>query len=140
MSRFLTRGWPLLLGIVVGAAVATATCWVRSYIAKHPTAPNAVDLRALEPYLGVKIPVARFGCDNQIGGQTVGAVVLSVLHSNLLNVRNRVSLECKNQKCLLNVSDCKPWKTWECGQLGLHYEITETGQVDPQSFECLQVP
>ena len=70
----------------------------------------------------------------------VGDVVGSIIEWNSLYKRNMTSYGCGDDYCVLDVTNCMPWQSTDCGQRILFFKINTQNQIDTTSFKCIDMP
>ncbi len=123
----------------IGICIGGGGFWLSSHIALRDVGNNKIKFEKLLKYSKFKINKDRFHCEGNID-RDVSAVIGSIFDSNDLNVRNKVSFECSEKECTLMISNCKPWQSDSCGSRFLRFELNDQNEIDPSTFECIDVP
>ena len=128
-----------VLSFVIGGSVGGFATWVHSYGSSRSTDNDAPPISAILKSAAVPILAANDHCESRLG-HTVGDVLGGILEAGLGDRRNPYTYSCGNGTCQLGIGTCRPWKTSECGQTMLVFQVDPRGAPQPETFACLDIP
>lgn len=138
----------IVIGIQAGMLIGGIAVWAGSYSSVSNSASEfpqktQAQLAHLVRYSNSLIKAENFSCDYiELTGikPTVGNVIASMMSMNLSSIRNRQSFECLENTCSLSIDYCQPWQATECSTRFLTYQLDNNLRIEPDSFNCIDVP
>jgi len=124
----------LLIGVSIGAIVM----WFSSYSTTTPGDP-IIKLGDMLSYSRIVISDDNNACEG-IVKPSVGDVVASIFEANSLYKRNMMSYGCREDQCVLSVTNCMPWQSTDCGSRMLVFKINTQKEIETSSFRCIDMP
>jgi len=129
----------IVLGIFIGFVFGIGTTLVSNHLVYVSYIPDDFKYRELLSLSSVEISNETFRCEKSMSS-SVGGVLGEIFHSNSNSYLNRINESCSGGICQISHTNCKPWQTDSCGSTILSFKVNNSGEIEPLSFECLQVP
>jgi len=127
----------LIVEIVVGLRFETKL--------SHAAPISKSQIRTLLEFSNIRLKPQGYGCEES-GYRSVGDVLAEMLDAGLSRQRE-IDFNCREiekslfKQCTTSYSNCTEWEKTECNSLILEFKMnSKTQKVDPNSFQCLQVP
>ena len=124
---------------LIGISIGIFGAWVSSYSLTRENLKESFRVEDLLQYSDVKIDPKNFICDNNTS-KDVGSVVGSIIDLNIKDFRNKISIRCYENVCVLNFSNCQPWQKDSCGGRSLSFKLDEESKIVPSTFTCIDAP
>lgn len=101
--------------------------------------PSEIRYERLFQLASTKITDDNFMCEG-FTQKTVGAVLASIFKANSNLYKNKINEYCAGTECIISFNSCKSWQSDSCGSTFLKFELTNEDEIDPGTFQCLQLP
>ena len=124
---------------ITGLLFGAFGCFVYLHLDQPIDGEGETVLHAVMPFSEQRILPENQHCEGS-KLTTAGDVLASLILASQRSGANRLVMGCDDGLCNISLSDCKPWQTSECNQRFLQFEQSETGEVDPLSFRCFDLP
>ena len=125
----------LTLGIVIGWYSFS----ISSQMAEPSYVPSEIRDEQLFQLASTEISDNNFMCEG-ITQKTVGAVLAFIFKANSNKYKNKINEHCTGTECTISFNTCKSWQSDSCGSTFLKFDLTNEDEIDPETFQCLQIP
>lgn len=128
-----------LASLILGAFIGWYLFSFTSQMAEPSYVPHEINYERLFRLASVKINDDNFMCEG-FSQKTVGAVLSSIFKANSNQYKNKINEYCGGNECAISFNSCKSWQSDSCGSTFLKFKLTDKDEMDPDTFQCLQLP